>query len=635
MPCPASPSAGAGSGSAPGARHRAARQPLHAGRRGRAAATVDAGLGAGVALRSTPRRTTALGLSPSAASARRCRAPARPVRAVAPRSGRLVAPARPGRDGATPRASRRTPTAKRVWDFSARRRATVARGEPGAARARPGRHGPASTTPTTTSARPAEQAFPALAELRDQGVVGAIGAGMNQAEMLTRFVRELDLDLVLVAGRYTLLDQRGPGRAAAGLRRARGAAVVIGGVFNSGLLADPRPGATFDYAPAAAAAGRAGAAARRRSAPGTACRCGRRRWPSRCGHPAVASVLVGARTAAEVAGRRGLLAPAGPRRALGRAGRRRPAARPAPPAPREPGRRPPPPLGPGRAGPTRGWTSALAPIRRPFGARGPGRGRWAARGRARRSRPGRRQRRGDRGAPGRGRRRRDRVAGVVGWVDLDRARRGRRRSPRCGRAPGGEALVGIRHQVHDEPDPDWLLRDQRSRGGLAAVAAAGLAYDLLVRERELPAPPGPWPSGFPSSRFVARPPGASRGSARRPVRAVGRPSCAALARLPNVACKVSGLVTEADWDAWTPEQLVRYVRRRGRRVRPRAAAVRLRLAGVPAGGRLRRGGRGGRARRWRRVGPRARPSATWCSAPTPGGCTACRPSAIAPPTPRR
>ena len=106
---------------------------------------------------------------------------------------------------------------------------------------------PWSTTPTTTSARPPSR--PALAELRDQGVVRAIGAGMNQAEMLTRFVRELDLDLVLMAGRYSLLDQG----ALAELLPAcveRGVAVVIGGVFNSGLLADPRPGATFDYAPA-------------------------------------------------------------------------------------------------------------------------------------------------------------------------------------------------------------------------------------------------------------------------------------------------------------------------------------------------------------------------------------------------
>jgi D-threo-aldose 1-dehydrogenase len=129
-------------------------------------------------------------------------------------------------------------------------------------------------------------------------VLRAIGAGMNQAEMLTRFVRELDLDLVLMAGRYSLLDQG----ALAELLPAcveRGVAVVIGGVFNSGLLADPRPGATFDYAPAppelVERAGRLQAVCARHGVP---LRAAALAFPF--GHPAVASVLVGARTAAEV-----------------------------------------------------------------------------------------------------------------------------------------------------------------------------------------------------------------------------------------------------------------------------------------------------------------------------------------------
>lgn len=96
-----------------------------------------------------------------------------------------------------------------------------------------------------------ETGFPALAELRDQGVVGAIGAGMNQSAMLTRFVRETDLDVVMLAGRYTLLDQS----AAADLLPAcleRDVQVIAVGVFNSGILAteEPAPGATYDYAPA-------------------------------------------------------------------------------------------------------------------------------------------------------------------------------------------------------------------------------------------------------------------------------------------------------------------------------------------------------------------------------------------------
>ncbi len=94
-------------------------------------------------------------------------------------------------------------------------------------------------------------AFPALAELRSQGVIRAYGAGMNQSAMLTRFVRETDLDIVMCAGRYTLLD----GTAATDLLPAaeeRGVQVVVASVFNSGILASDRPvaGATFDYAAA-------------------------------------------------------------------------------------------------------------------------------------------------------------------------------------------------------------------------------------------------------------------------------------------------------------------------------------------------------------------------------------------------
>ena len=77
------------------------------------------------------------------------------------------------------------------------------------------------------------------------------------------------------------------------------------------------------------------------------------------------------------------------------------------------------------------------------------------------------------------------IAGVVGWVDLtDPAVDDTIAALRDG--PGGDRLVGIRHQVHDEPDPEWLLRADVRRG-LGAVARAGLVYDLLVRSRELPA----------------------------------------------------------------------------------------------------------------------------------------------------
>jgi D-threo-aldose 1-dehydrogenase len=99
----------------------------------------------------------------------------------------------------------------------------------------------------------ASEALPALTELRDQGVIGAVGAGMNQSAMLTRFVRETDVDVVMCAGRFTLLEQP----ALADLLPAaaeRGVAVVAAAVYNSGILAydDPPPEATYNYAPAAA-----------------------------------------------------------------------------------------------------------------------------------------------------------------------------------------------------------------------------------------------------------------------------------------------------------------------------------------------------------------------------------------------
>lgn len=97
------------------------------------------------------------------------------------------------------------------------------------------------------------EALPALLDLRDQGVIGAVGVGMNQTAMPTRFVEECDVDLVMCAGRYTLLDQSAlTDLLPAALRR--GVGIVVAGVYNSGLLATDRPraGATFDYVPAAA-----------------------------------------------------------------------------------------------------------------------------------------------------------------------------------------------------------------------------------------------------------------------------------------------------------------------------------------------------------------------------------------------
>ncbi|MBA2813300.1 aldo/keto reductase [Streptomyces sp. KM273126] len=94
----------------------------------------------------------------------------------------------------------------------------------------------------------ADEAMPALADLRDQGVVGAIGAGMNQSAMLARFLRETAADVVMLAGRYTLLDQSALDDVLPAAREL-GKSVVAVGVFNSGLLSRDRPkeGLKYDY----------------------------------------------------------------------------------------------------------------------------------------------------------------------------------------------------------------------------------------------------------------------------------------------------------------------------------------------------------------------------------------------------
>ena len=91
-----------------------------------------------------------------------------------------------------------------------------------------------------------DEAWPALAGLRDEGAVRSIGAGMNQSSMLARFVRETDMDVVLLAGRYTLLDQQALDDLLPACLERR-TSVVVGGVFNSGILARPDRNLTYDY----------------------------------------------------------------------------------------------------------------------------------------------------------------------------------------------------------------------------------------------------------------------------------------------------------------------------------------------------------------------------------------------------
>jgi L-fuconolactonase len=147
------------------------------------------------------------------------------------------------------------------------------------------------------------------------------------------------------------------------------------------------------------------------------------------------------------------------------------------------------------------------------------------------------------------------IRGVVGWVDLaaadvvdqiDALREG----------PGGGRLVGIRHQVQDEPDPRWLARPEVRRG-LRAVGAAGLAYDLLVLVPQLEAATAVVRE-LPEVRFVLdhlAKPGIAAGE--------WEPWASRIAELagePNVSAKLSGLVTEARWDDWDAARIAPYAK---------------------------------------------------------------------------
>ena len=141
-----------------------------------------------------------------------------------------------------------------------------------------------------------------LIELRDQGVVRAIGAGMNQSAMLARFVRECDVDLVMLAGRFTLLDQ-GALDDLLPVALERGVGVVAAGVYNSGLLgrAAVPDDAHYEYqaAPAELLA-RARAIAELCGAHGVTLPDAAVQFPLR--HPAVVSAVLGARNGEQMQG---------------------------------------------------------------------------------------------------------------------------------------------------------------------------------------------------------------------------------------------------------------------------------------------------------------------------------------------
>ncbi len=147
----------------------------------------------------------------------------------------------------------------------------------------------------------------------------------------------------------------------------------------------------------------------------------------------------------------------------------------------------------------------------------------------------------------------DLIGGVVGWTDLTRPDVADELA-RLRELPGGQYLKGIRHQVQGEPDPQWLLRADVRRG-LAAVADAGLVYDLVVLPHQLPAC-AKAAEDHPDLTFVldhlGKPPIAS--GAREPWATAVR----TLADRPNTVCKLSGMVTEADPASWTVDDLRPY-----------------------------------------------------------------------------
>jgi L-fuconolactonase len=142
------------------------------------------------------------------------------------------------------------------------------------------------------------------------------------------------------------------------------------------------------------------------------------------------------------------------------------------------------------------------------------------------------------------------ILGVVGWVDLTAPDVARVLAPLAKR----RKLRGIRHVVQAEPD-DFMLRPDFQRG-IAALAPLGLTYDILVYHRQLPAALS-LVERFPEQKFVVD--HLAKPDIKAAVREPWATNMRALARHPNVFCKLSGMVTEADWRAWKPEDLGFYL----------------------------------------------------------------------------
>ena len=141
-------------------------------------------------------------------------------------------------------------------------------------------------------------AYPVLADLKRQGIIKAVGIGINFCDVAIEIMKNVNLDIVLLAGRYTLLDQSAQNKLLP-YALERKVDITIGGVFNSGVLADPKPGATFEYLPASdeiiKKAQDIRAFLSKQGIPLTAAAL---QFPLR--HPAVTSVLTGSRNSKEL-----------------------------------------------------------------------------------------------------------------------------------------------------------------------------------------------------------------------------------------------------------------------------------------------------------------------------------------------
>jgi L-fuconolactonase len=144
------------------------------------------------------------------------------------------------------------------------------------------------------------------------------------------------------------------------------------------------------------------------------------------------------------------------------------------------------------------------------------------------------------------------IKGIVGWVDLSSEDDLKNQLDEFCR---NKKFVGVRHVIHDEPDDNFILREDFLRG-ISTLAGYGLSYDLLLFPKHLPAA-GRMVSMFPEQRFVLD--HISKPLIRDGVLSPWKEDLMRLAENRNVYCKLSGMVTEADWERWKPDDLTPYL----------------------------------------------------------------------------